>query len=122
MTSSSEKDTSLKPESLLGNANQKFGTWQVKGQCTHSGDLYLSWIHIVKRRKTQGLQVRRFFLLCPAVKCSCCGNSNAECVLAKLLLNMSGHSFLAPLVTQTRTIVPHTLALVKVEPSHSISS
>lgn len=68
MTSSSEKDTSLKPESLLGNANQKFGTWQVKGQCTRSGDLCLSWIHIVKRRKTQGLQVCRFLSSLPCCK------------------------------------------------------
>lgn len=125
MTSSSEKDTSLKPESLLGNANQKFGTWWVKGQCTHSGDLCLSWIliHILmKRRKTQGLQVHQFLSSLPCCKVLLLWDSDAECVLAKLLLNTSGHSFLAPLVTQTRTIVPHILALVKVEPSHSISS
>lgn len=122
MTSSSEKDTSLKPESLLDNANQKFGTWWVKVQCIHSGDLCLSWILIVKRRKTQGLQVRQFLSSLPCCKVLLLWDSDAECVLAKLLLNTSGHSFLAPLVTQARTIVPHILALVKVEPSHSISS
>lgn len=54
MTSSSERDTSPKPESLLSNANQEFGMRRVKGQCTHAGDLGLSWILIVKRRKDAG--------------------------------------------------------------------
>lgn len=68
MTSSSERDTSLKPESRLGSANQKFGTWWVEGQCTHSGDLCLSWILFVKRRKTRGLQVRQFLYSLPCCK------------------------------------------------------
>lgn len=98
MTSSSEKDTSLKPESLslLDNANQKFGMWRVTGQCTHSGDLCLSWILIVKRRKTQGLQVRRFLSSLPCCRLLLLWGSDAECVLAELFLNTSGHAFLAP--------------------------
>lgn len=41
-------------------------------------------------------------------------------VLDKLLLNVSGHSFLTPLVTKARAIVPYITVLVEIELNHSI--
>lgn len=64
MTSSSEKGTSLKPEAA-GSADHKCGTWWVRGQCPHSGDLGLRWSLTVKRRKDTGtLECIDSFLLC----------------------------------------------------------
>lgn len=40
-------------------------------------------------------------------------------MLYVLLLNVSGHSFLAPLVTKTRTIVPHVMVSVEIELNQS---
>lgn len=41
-------------------------------------------------------------------------------VLDKLLLNVSGHLFLTPLVAKTRTIVPHIRVLVEIEMNQSL--
>lgn len=59
------------------------------------------------------------FLLYPALKHSCVGIVLQSCVLDKLLLNVSGHLFLTPLVTKTRTIVPHITVLVEIEPNQT---
>lgn len=64
MTSSSEKGTSPKPESVLGGASQNDGMWPVK-----DSDLCLRCLLTERRRDTGSLRVTTAFLsaLCKAL-------------------------------------------------------
>lgn len=104
MTSSSEKGTSPKPESLCSAVRAR--TMEC-GQSKDS-DLCLSSLLTERRRRGTGnLRVTTAFFsaLCKVL----------QSVLTELLLNPRGHSLPVPLVSQARATGPHIMAVVEIE-------
>ena len=107
--SSSEKDTSPKPMRLPRSVVGQRATgafWSLIFELNH-------WEKRERKKEISCSSV--CFILHPALKYSCCWYRAAELCVDKLLLIVCGHSFLKPLVTKTRTIVPHITVLVKIE-------
>lgn len=123
MTSSSEKATSLKPEA------QK--AWAQKSKCSVagqrparglSGELFRAEFSFWKER--QRTKEGSFVVLMSPSFSRLLQNTPSvsivlqSSVLDHLLLNVSGHSFPAPLETKARAQVPPISALVEIELSH----